>query len=96
MTEKGVAFESINYTEQRLSAKELKDLLHSGGLRPQDALRTNEPAYGRHVAGRKLSDDELIHVMAQHPELIQRPIVVRDGKSVLARPAEKLAELGIK
>jgi arsenate reductase-like glutaredoxin family protein len=38
----------------------------------------------------------LIRVMAEHPELIQRPIVVRGTKAVLAWPSEKLAELGIK
>ena len=34
--------------------------------------------------------------MAEYPELIQRPIVVRGNKAVLARPVEKLAQLGIK
>lgn len=96
MTEKGVDFESIDYTEQRLSADELKQLLQKSGLRPHDALRSNETAYREHVAGRNLSDDELIHLMAKHPELIQRPIVVRGDNAVLARPADKLADLGIK
>lgn len=96
MTEKGVEFESINYTEQRLSANELKRLLHSAGLMAQDALRTNEPAYRQYVAGKKLSDEQLIQLMVKHPELMQRPIVVRGKQAVLARPASKLAELGIK
>jgi arsenate reductase len=43
-----------------------------------------------------LSDEQLIRVMAEHPELIQRPIVVRGNKVVLARSVDKLAELGIK
>jgi arsenate reductase len=96
LAEKRVDFESINYTKQQLSANQLKDLLFRAGLKPQDALRTNEAAYRQHVAGKALSDDELIHLMAEHPELIQRPIVVRGNKAVLARPANKLAELGIK
>jgi len=75
---------------------ELKKLLHSAGLKPEDALRTNEPAYREHVAGRNLSDEQLLGVMAEHPELIQRPIVVRGNKAVLARPVENLAKLGIK
>jgi arsenate reductase len=46
--------------------------------------------------GKNLSDEQLVRVMAKYPELIQRPIVVRGNKAVLARPVEKLADLGIK
>lgn len=96
MTAKGVDFESINYMEERLSANELKQLFSVAGLRPQDALRTNEAAYRQHVAGKNLSDDELLRIMAEYPELLQRPIVVRENKAILARPVDKLTELGIK
>jgi arsenate reductase len=82
--------------KEPLSSGELKRLLRYAGLRPQEALRTNEDAYRRYVAGRNLSDDQLVRIMADHPEVIQRPIVVRGDKAVLARPVEKLAELGIK
>lgn len=95
MTEKGVDFESINYMEERLSADKLKQLLRDAGLRPQDALRTNEAAYRQHVAGKNVSDDQLLQIMAKYPELLQRPIVVRENKAVLARPVEKLAKLQI-
>lgn len=95
MTTKGVDYRTINYLEEPLSADVLKQLLLSAGLRPQDALRKNEEAYRRYVAGRNLSDDQLVQIMADHPDLIQRPIVTRGGKAVLARPVERLAELGI-
>ena len=97
MTEKGIEFGTVDYVRgERLSENQLKELLQAAGLRPQDALRTNEPAYGEHVAGHNLSDTQLMRVMAEHPELIQRPIVVRGEKAVLARPVENLAKLGIK
>ena len=96
MTEKGIEFEQVDYTKNRLSAKELGQLLKQAELKPQDAIRKNEAAYGEHVAGKNLSDEQLVRVMAEHPELIQRPIVVRGNKVVLARPVEKLGELGIK
>jgi len=82
--------------EERLSVDELKQLLRRAGLRPQDALWTNEASYRQHVAGKNLSDDQLLQVMAEYPELLQRPIVVRDNKVVLARPVDKLTELDIK
>ena len=95
MTTKGVNYRTINYVEDPISADALKQLLRSAGLRPQDALRKNEEAYRRYVAGRNLSDDLLVRIMADHPELIQRPIVTRGDKAVLARPVERLAELGL-
>jgi arsenate reductase len=95
LTTKGVNYRTINYVEDPLSADALKQLLRSAGLRPQDALRKNEEAYRRYVAGRNLSDDLLVRIMADHPELIQRPIVTRGDKAVLARPVERLAELGL-
>jgi arsenate reductase len=90
-----VNYRAINYLKEPLSANALKQLLRSAGLKPQDALRTNEGAYRQYVAGRNLSDDLLVRVMADHPELIQRPIVMRGDKAVLARPVDRLAELGI-
>ena len=84
-------FETVNYFEQPLSADALKKLLRNAGLKPQEAVRMNEKAYGKLVRGRDLKDDELIRVMAEHPELIQRPFVVRGNKVVLARPTERLS-----
>jgi len=95
LTEKGVEFETVNYIEKPLSAAGLKQLFHQAGLRPHEVLRIKEDAYKDYVAGKNLTDDQMIAVMAKHPELIQRPIVVREGKAVLAREMGKLGELGI-
>ena len=95
MTERGVAFESVHYIDKPLSANELKSLLSSAGANPGEVVRKNEPVYREHVAGRDLTDAQLIELMAKHPELIQRPIVVRGRKAVLARPVARLSELGI-
>ena len=95
MTARGVQFESVNYIEKPFSASELRDLLDRAGLKPHDVLRRNEPACKQLVAGKELSDNELLKVMAAHPELVQRPIVVRDEKVVLARPIENLSKLGL-
>lgn len=88
-------FESVHYIEKPLSASNLRQLLHSAGLKPQEALRKNELAYQEHVAGKDLNDAQLIQLMTKYPELIQRPIVVHGKKAVLARPIDKLSELDI-
>jgi len=92
-----VEYRSVHYLEHPLSAKELKKILQRAALAPQDVLRTKEPAYREFVAGKNLGDEELLQIMVAHPELLQRPIVVRDDndKAVLARPVENLRKLGI-
>lgn len=95
MTAKDVQFESVRYLEEPLSAALLKRLLRLAGLKPEDAIRTNESAYHEFVAGKKLSGQELITLMVEHPELIQRPFVVRGNKAVLARPVDRLSQLKI-
>jgi arsenate reductase len=91
-----VDVESVNYIEKPLSAAELRDLLRRGGWRSEEVMRTKEAAYKQLVAGKRLSDEDLVKVMAAHPELLERPIVGREGKAVLARPVEKLSSLGIR
>lgn len=88
-------FESVNYIKNPLSVDELKELLRRAELTPEDVMRTKEPAYREHVAGKSLSDDEMLRAIAAHPELLQRPIVVRGNKAVLARPVGNLAKVGI-
>lgn len=95
LTEKRVEFEAINYFEQPLTVDLLKKLLKTAGLKPAEAMRTKEETYKKYVAGKDLGDDQLIALMVKHPELIQRPIVVKGGKAVIPRPVEKLKELGL-
>jgi arsenate reductase len=93
LAERGIDAERIDYHVTGLTEAEIRGLLAKAGVGARDLLRAREPAYAEHVAGRDLSDDELIALMAQHPELVQRPIVVRGDRAVLARPVERVLEL---
>jgi arsenate reductase (glutaredoxin) len=93
LAERGIEAERIDYHVTGLSEDEIRDLLAKAGVGPRDLLRAREPAYAELVAGRGLTDDELIAVMAEHPEIVQRPIVVRGDRAVLARPVERVLEL---
>jgi len=94
LRERGVDFEAINYYETPLSAEQLRELIEQMGIPARDLLRKGEQVYRDLQLGRsELSDDELIELMVKHPDLIQRPIVVRGNKAVLARPAANLDEL---
>jgi arsenate reductase len=90
----GIDFDAIDYFVDPLSQATLRSLLKKLRCSPRAILRTNEETYRRlRLSERELSDDGLVELMAKHPELIQRPIVVRGSKAVLARPAERINEL---
>lgn len=90
----GVDFESVDYYLEPIPKTKLKDLLRKMGMKPRDLLRTKEAVYKELKLGeRELSDGELIDLMVAHPDLIQRPIVEKGARAVLARPAERLREI---
>lgn len=90
----GIKFDSINYYETPFTVLALKELCKKMGISPRELMRTKESIYKElNLAERELTDDELLALMVQHPELIQRPIIVKGKKAVLARPIEKLQEI---
>jgi arsenate reductase len=90
-----VEYEGIEYHEVGVSEETIRELLRKSGLRPRDVLRMREPLVGELglLDGDGVSDDELIAAMAKHPKLLQRPIVVRGERALLARPVERALEL---
>jgi arsenate reductase (glutaredoxin) len=94
LEERDVDFERVDFHVEPLSADELRDLVRRAGVPARDLLRTREPVYAElRLADRDLADDEAIRLMAEHPELLQRPVVVRGDRAVLARPIERVLEL---
>lgn len=90
----GQAYRTVNYYETRFTAEELTRLLRKGRLSAKDVLRTKEEIYkSLGLARKELTDDALIGLMVQHPDLIQRPLVEKGGKVLLARPAETVKKL---
>ena len=94
LKERGAEFEAINYFETPLTEADLRGLLKKLGLTARDILRKEEPVAKELGIGKKdFADEELIALMAKHPELIQRPIVVRGEQAVVGRPPENVEKL---
>lgn len=89
----GRPFQAVNYYEQPLTKGRLKELLKKAGLRAADILRTKEEAYKTHVAKKSLSEEQLLDLMIAHPDLIQRPLVEKGERVILARPPETVKAL---
>lgn len=94
LKDSGTPFTAINYYEQRFTKSQLAALLKKAGLSARDILRTKEDLYKKlNLEKTTLSDDALIDLMVEHPDLIQRPIVEKGGKALLARPADRVKDL---
>ena len=94
LKESGVDFEAVDYYVDPIPKTKLIELLRKMHMKPRDLLRTNETVYKQLGLGaRELSDAEIVALMVQHPDLIQRPIVEKAERAILARPAERLKEI---
>lgn len=94
LRESGEDYEKINYYVEAISEAKLRELLKKMGIGPRDLLRAKDGIYKElDLANSKHSDEELIQLMAEHPDLIQRPIVEKGSRAVLGRPPEKIREL---
>ena len=81
------------YLKDAPSRAELETLMTALGLDdPRAMVRTNEDAY-RQLGLADADRDELLDALVEHPILLQRPIVVRDGKAIIGRPPELVKEL---
>ena len=90
LSERGIDFDRVDYFIEPVGEERLRSLLAKAGLRPRDVVRLKEPGAGE----LPLDDDEAtLRALVERPELLQRPIVERGDRAVLARPPENVLEL---
>ncbi len=94
LEEKGVAPDIIEYLKTPPTVDQLKEILALLNLSPRELMRKKESEYKElDLANTSLSDDDLIKAMVENPILIERPIVVANGKAALGRPPENVLEI---
>jgi arsenate reductase (glutaredoxin) len=94
LEERGIDFDRVDFHVEPLSADEIRELVRKTGRPARELFRAGEPVYGElGLADREVDDDEAIALMAEHTQLMQRPVVVKDDRAVLARPVERVNEL---
>ena len=92
LTERGIDFERVNYHVDPLPESKIRELLRKAGASAHEVARRKEPLY-KELSGDSMSEDDLIAAMVEHPELLERPIVERGERAVLARPVERVEEI---
>ncbi|CAN5739720.1 arsenate reductase (glutaredoxin) [soil metagenome] len=94
LRESGIPFEKVNYYTAPLTKTKLRELLAKMNLPARALLRASEPVYRELGLGKKeFTEDQIISLMIEHPDLIQRPIVERGSRAVLGRPTENVKAL---
>lgn len=84
-------YEIIPYLTETPTFNELKELLRKLNLKPIELIRIKEKIWIENYKGKELSGDQIIQAMIENPILIERPIVVKDGKAIIGRDPDLVA-----
>ncbi len=94
LQENGIDFDRVNYYIEPFKKNQLKTLLEKMNMKASELLRKNEEAYKKLKPKiEKLSEEEILDQMIKNPDLVQRPIVEKGNKAILARPPENIHKL---
>ena len=93
LREESVDVEVIEYLKTPPGAAELRRLYGRAGISPREGLRTKEKLAGELGLLEGASDDAILAAMAEHPILIERPLVETGNGVRLCRPQDKVREI---
>lgn len=86
-------FQIIKYLETPISENELIEIVKLLRIKPIELVRKNESVWKENYKNKNLSDSQLIKVMVANPKLIERPIVINNGKAVIGRPPQLIENI---
>ena len=88
-------FEVIEYLKNPLTAKEIKLVISQLKIKPLELVRIQESIWKENYCDKQMQDDEIITAIANHPKLMERPIVTTNKKAIIGRPPENVLDLFI-
>ncbi|NRT11958.1 arsenate reductase (glutaredoxin) [Flavobacterium sp. 14A] len=90
LTENNIEFETIKYLEQTPSKKQIIALLEMLEMAPLELVRKKEKIWIERYKNQSLTDDAIVDALVENPILIERPIIIKDGKATIARDLESI------
>lgn len=90
LEENGVEHEVLLYLTKKLTVKKIESIIRKLGVHPTDLIRKKETLYQEQFADKNLTEAEWIQVLADNPSLIERPILIKGNKAIIARPLDKI------
>lgn len=92
LKDKAIDFSIKEYLKETVSESELRDVLKKLAKNPSEIIRSKESLY-KELGLKDASEEELLKAMVENPKLIERPIIIRENKAVIARPLEVIEEV---
>lgn len=83
----------FEYSVEKPTQREIREILKLLNIEVEDLIRKKEDLFKKKYANKKLTKAEWIKVLSENPILIERPIVVKDGKAIIGRPVQKVVEI---
>jgi arsenate reductase (glutaredoxin) len=94
LEKQGITLDIIEYLKFPPTAEQLQVILTQLGLVPRDLMRKKEDIYSEcELDNLSFTDVELVNFMIKYPILIERPIILANGKAVIGRPPEQVLEI---
>ena len=91
LEQEGIDYSVVEYLKNPPTKNELTDILSKLGMSARTLIRKNEPIYkAEGLDNESLSEKKLVSAMVTHPILMERPIVVANGRAVIGRPPESI------
>ncbi|MBU2019588.1 MAG: arsenate reductase (glutaredoxin) [Bacteroidetes bacterium] len=84
--------EIFEYLKEPLTEAMIESLLFKLNMKPEEILRKKEAVYIENFKDKKFSTKQWLKILVEHPILIERPIVVKGDRAIIARPIEKMNE----
>ncbi len=93
LDESGVQKDIVKYLEENPDKERIKELLKMLGFASaRELMRTKEAIYKELGLKDETDEEKLIEAMVEHPKLIERPIIIKGDKAIIARPPEKVSD----
>ncbi len=93
LRERNIEPKVVEYLKEVPTDREMEMLLMKLGIRADGLLRKQEAIFKKKFKGLELNDHEWVKVMREYPQLIERPVVVKDHKAVIGRPIDNVVDL---
>lgn len=94
LEQQGDELDVVQYIDTPMDSAGLSALLQQLGMSARELIRKGEDTYKElNLGNPDLSEAQLVQAMVDYPRLIERPIVIREGKAIVARPPERVLEL---